>query len=1033
MANPDDYNEQNISQKPAMEVLNNLGYGILAPKDAEAMRGNLYNVLLTPILKKQLEKLNSFEYKDKKLKFSNKNIEQAIKDIDESLTHGLVKTNEKIYDSLMLGRSYQETLSDGTKRSFTIKFIDWENPQNNDFHVVEEFSVERENAKDHARPDIVLFVNGIPLAVIECKKSSISIKQGISQMIRNQGRDYIPQLFKFIQVVMATNKNETKYGTASTPAKFWSIWNEQDEKWHQNVLSEVVKNRKITVQDENIVSLFHPKRLLDLTKYFVVYDLDTKKIARYQQFFAVREIIKTINIYNEEGNRQSGVIWHTQGSGKSITMVMLAKYILSELPAERPRVIVVTDRKNLDKQIRGTFNHTRLKASRATSGNHLIKLIADSNADVITTLVHKFDTASKKTKATTSKDVFVLVDESHRTHYGELNIKMKNVFPNACYLGFTGTPLMKKEKNTMIRFGKLIHTYTIADGVRDKTIVPLLYEGKMVEQTVNQRAIDQRLDMITRNLNDKQKEEVKQKWSRFEKIASSDQRIKLIAFDINQHFVDNYKTKSASFTAMLATNSKIEAIRYLEAFEELGDINCRVVISPPDDREGYETVDHKSKDLVKTFWDKMMERYGDSEKYVDTIKDEFVDGDEIDLLIVVDMLLTGFDAPRATVFYVDKPMKEHTLLQAIARVNRLYEGKDFGFIVDYRGLLKNLDEALAMYTGAGLENFDPDDLKGSLYDVISIIGSLRQYYTDLINIFIPVKNKRDVEEYEVLLANDEIRDDFYNILSHFGRYLSIALESEQVYNALSKDELNTYKKDLKFYQELRKSVKLRYSDSIDHKEYEAHMQKLMDNYISAENIIRITNPVDILDKTNFEKELERLGSKRAKADAIRTRMSKSISEKWGGNPVFYKKFSERIEEVLQAYRETRISEGEYLDKMKGIVEDYRIGDSGITYPSSIKNNPHAQAFYGVMAEIVYEINEGRDLDDPIADLSLKVKSIIDKHVKVDFYDNIDIHNRIAQDIDDLLFDFKKEHTLELPFDQIDKIIEAVISISVKRF
>ncbi|MDW7777063.1 MAG: type I restriction endonuclease subunit R [Methanosarcinales archaeon] len=1033
MTNPYDYNEQNISQKPAMEVLHNLGYEIIAPKDAEILRGNLYNVLLTPILKKQLEELNSFEYKGEALRFSNKNIEQAIKDIDESLTDGLVKTNEKIYDSLMLGRSYEETLSDGAKRSFTLKFIDWGHPENNVFHVVEEFSVERENAKEHARPDIVLFVNGIPLAVIECKRSSISIKQGISQMIRNQGRDYIPQLFKFIQIVMATNKNETKYATTSTPAKFWSIWKEEDEKWHQNILSDVVKDRKITVQDENIVSLLHPERLLDITKYFIVYDKDMKKIARYQQFFAVKEIIKTINTNDEEGNRQSGVIWHTQGSGKSITMVMLAKYILSELPVERPRVVVVTDRKNLDKQIRDTFNHTRLKARRATSGNNLIRLIADNNADIITTLVHKFDTASKKTKAATSRDIFVLVDESHRTQYGELNIKMKNVFPNACYLGFTGTPLMKKEKNTMIRFGKLIHSYTIVDGVRDKTILPLLYEGKMVEQTVNQKAIDHRLDMITRNLNDKQKEEVKQKWSRFEKIASSDQRIKLVAFDIDQHYVDNYKTKNANFKAMLATSSKIEAIRYLEAFEELNDINCRVVISQSDDQDGYEAVDQKSKDCVKIFWDKMMERYGDADKYVDTIKDEYVNGDEIDFLIVVDMLLTGFNAPRATVLYVDKPMKEHTLLQAIARVNRLYEGKDFGFIVDYRGLLENLDEALDMYSGAGFENFDPEDLKGSLYDVISIIGSLRQYYTDLINIFIPVKNKKDVEEYEVLLANDEIRDDFYNVLSHFGRFLSIALESEQVYNALSKDELNSYKKDLKFYQELRKTVKLRYSDSIDHKEYEAHMQKLMDNYISAEEIIRITNPVDILDKTKFETELERLGSKRAKADAIRTRMSKSISEKWGENPAFYKKFSQRIEEVIQAYREARISEGEYLDKMKGILEDYRKGDSGITYPSSIKNNPHAQAFYGVITDQVNEINEDRDLYEPIADLSLEVKSIIDKHVKVDFRDNTDIHNRIAQEIDDLLFDFKKENDLELPIEQIDKIIETIKSISVKRY
>jgi type I restriction enzyme, R subunit len=823
MVNPYDYNELNISQKPALEVLNKLGYTIIAPADAELMRKNFHNVLLNPILKKQIEDLNSFEYKGKTYKFSNKNVEQAIRDINESLTDGLVKTNEKIYESLMLGRSYPEKLDDGTIRSFNIKFIDWKNQKNNVFHAVEEFSVERENAKDHARPDIVLFVNGIPLGVIECKKASISMKQGISQMIRNQGKDYIPQLFKFVQVVMSTNKNETMYATTSTPAKFWSVWKEQDEKWHQKILREVVENRKITRQDENIVSLFHPERLLDITNYYVIYDKDVKKIARYQQFFAVKEIIKTINEKNEKGNRQSGVIWHTQGSGKSITMIMLSKYILTELSADNPQVVVVTDRKNLDKQIHRTFNHTRLKASRATSGSHLIKLIEDNNADVITTLVHKFDTASKNAAGADSRNIFVLVDESHRTQYGELHIKMKNVFPNACYLGFTGTPLMKKEKSTMIKFGKLIHKYTIVDGVKDKMIVRLLYEGKMVEQTVNKKAIDQRLEMITRNLNDKQKEEVKKKWSQFEKIASSDQRIKLIAFDINQHFMDNYKTQSANCKAMLATNSKIEAIRYLEAFEELGDLNCKVVISAPDQREGFDAVDQKSKDQIKRFWDKMMQKYGDDDKYEDTIKDDFVNGDNVDILIVVSKLLTGFDAPRATVMYVDKLMKEHTLLQAIARVNRLYEGKDFGFIIDYRGLQLKLNEALEMYSGAGLENFDPEDLKGALLDVISIIGSLRQYHTDLKNIFIGVKNRKDVEEYEIMLENDEVRDNFYNVLSYFGRYLSIALESEQVYNALSADELNRYKSDLKFYQELRRSVILRYGGGIDHKEYEAQM------------------------------------------------------------------------------------------------------------------------------------------------------------------------------------------------------------------
>src|SRR5699024_9552335 len=455
------------------------------------------------------------------------------------------------------------------------------------------------------------------------------------------------------------------------------------------------------------------------------------------------------------------------GSGKSLTMVMFAKYILAEMFEYNPKVVVVTDRVELDKQIHDTFTHTRLKARRAASGNHLIDLMNDNSADIVTTLVHKFDIAQAKQEPIESRDIFVLVDESHRTQYGELHIKMKKVFPNACYLGFTGTPLMKKEKNTMIKFGKLIHTYTIADGVRDKAIVPLLYEGKMVDQTVNQKAIDNRLEMITRNLNDDQKQDVMKKWSLFERIASSNQRISMIAFDINEHFLKNYKTQDSYFKAMLATNSKIEAIRYLEAFEELGDLNCAVVISPPDQREGHEAVDVESKDKVQRFWKRMMDRYGTPDEYEDAIKDDFINGDEIDLLIVVDKLLTGFDAPRATVLYVDKPMKEHTLLQAIARVNRLYEGKDYGLIIDYRGLLDKLDQAMQMYSGAGLENFDPKDLDGAIYDVISIIGSLRQYHSDLLQIFAPIKNKQDTEEYEVWLEDEERREGFYDVLSKF--------------------------------------------------------------------------------------------------------------------------------------------------------------------------------------------------------------------------------------------------------------------------
>lgn len=1045
-----DYDEVNISQIPAVEVLKGLGYTYIESQQAESLRGNLYNVLLKNILKEKLVELNSYVYKGIEYKFSEKNIKQAILDIDEPLTDGLVKTNEKIYDSLMLGRSYQENLPDGTKRSFNLRYIDWKNPYNNVFHVAQEFSVERADGQNTVRPDIVLFVNGIPFAVIECKKASITMTHGISQMIRNQKKDYIPHLFKYTQIVMSTNKNETKYATCFTPEKFWSIWHEEDEIWLNNQIDKTVIGRLPTTQDKNIISLFHPERLLELTRFFIIFDKDVKKISRYPQYFAIKEIIKTINEMDKKGNRQSGVIWHTQGSGKSLTMVMVSNYILSQLSKCNPQIVIVTDRINLDKQIHKTFNHTRLSANRATSGKHLVDLINDNSADVITTLVHKFDTASNNQEPIERKDIFVLIDESHRTQYGELHMKMKKVFPNACYLGFTGTPLMKKEKNTLIKFGKAIHKYTIADGVRDKVIVPLLYEGKMVEQTVNRKAIDARLEMITRNLNKKQKEEVMKKWSQFQKIASSDQRISMIAFDINEHFMKNYKTKGSQFKAMLATNSKIEAIRYLDAFDDLGDLTCAVVISPPDQREGHTAVDEESKDKIKRFWDKMMNKYINEEDYEDSIKDEFIYGDELDLLIVVDKLLTGFDAPKATVLYVDKPMKEHTLLQAIARINRLYEGKDYGLIIDYRGLLKKLDEAMELYSGAGLENFHGKDLKGAIYDVISIIGTLRHYYTELINIFIPVNNKNDTEEYEVLLADEDLRENFYSVLSQFGRNLSIALSSEQVYNALSQEELHKYKKEFKFYQELRKSVKLRYSDTIDHKEYEAKMQKLMDNYISAEKVIRITNPVDILDEKGFEEELTRLGSKRAKADAIRTRMSKRINANWDENPAFYKKFSERIEKTLQEYKDKRISESQYLNCMKDIMNDFKNGYSGEEYPENIKNNPHARAFYGTIKEVfsektsfivkdetatyMYDDKIKNDLsNDNLGYIALEIHKIIDTHSKVDWHDNPEVHNRIAQEIDDFLYDYSKENNFEINFDDIDKIIENIKTIALRHY
>lgn len=1024
-----------ISQEPALQVLTELGYTYLSPEEVERKRKSLYDVLLLDVLESQLKKLNQFEYKGDSYSFSQTTVEQAIRDLDEDLTDGLVRTNEKIYESLMLGRSYEEHLNDGSKKSFTLQYIDWDHPENNVYHVTQEFVVERQNGEGTVRPDILVFINGIPLGVIECKRASVSTDQAVSQMIRNQKKEYIPQLFKFIQLVMASNKNEVKYATVNTPKKFWSVWKEEDKDWLDNTLKEIVTERLVTMQDRNLVSLFHPTRFLDLIKYFIIFDKNEKKVARYQQFFAVKEIIETVEGRDEIGNRQSGVIWHTQGSGKSLTMVMLAKYILSELWNYNPKVIVVTDRVELDKQIHQTFNHSRLKASKANSGKHLVELINDNNADVVTTLINKFDTAVRNQEPIQSKDIFILVDESHRTQYGELNIKMKKVFPNASYLGFTGTPLMKKEKNTMVKFGKIIHQYTISDGVKDKAILPLLYEGRMVEQTVNRKAIDHRLETITRNLSEEQKNEVMQKWSQFERIASSDQRIQMIALDINDHYVRNYKTAGSQFKAMLATNSKIEAVRYLEAFIDLSDLNAAVVISPPDQREGHDDVDSESKDKIQNFWKRMMDKYGDADKYEDGIKNEFVNGDDIDLLIVVDKLLTGFDAPRASILYIDKVLKEHSLLQAIARVNRLYEGKDYGIIIDYRGLLEKLDEAMEMYSGSGLENFDPEDIKGALYDVVAVVGKIRQHYSDLWDIFKNIKNKEDMEEYEVLLEDKVKRDLFYDTLSQFGRHMAIAMESEKVYDALSQEELEKYKRHLKFFQDLRRSVKLRYSDSIDHKEYEAKMQKLMDQYIAAEDMMQITNPVDILDRDRFEEEMNRLGSQRAKADAIRTRLTKSINVRYDENPAYYESFSERIEKTLEAYKEKRITEAEYWQRMNEMKKEYQEGAPVDDYPSKIQKNKHAQAFYGVTKKIFEETQELDESDAvySVADLALEVDLVVKEKTKVDWQDNTEVHKSIEQEIDDLIHDFLHKKSLDINYDEIDKWIDQIKTIAMRRY
>ena len=1024
------YLEVNASQKPAIALLQSMGYTYISPEDCEKQRGSRYHILLKDILRGQLRRLNRYSYAGAENEFSAANIERAMEELDEPLTDGLVRTSEKIYDALLLGKSYPETVGGGKSLSFNLKYIDWEHPENNLFHVTEEFSVESQDKLHNARPDIVLFINGIPFAVIECKAPHVSVDQAVEQMIRNQQADDIPQLFKYAQIVMATNKNAVKYATAGTPKKFWSVWKEQDTAFLDSQLAQLVTDRAPTEQDRNIISLFHRERLMELTRYFVLFDANVKKICRYQQYFAIREIIKTIAQQDSKGNRQSGVIWHTQGSGKSLTMVMLAKYILMELAVCNPRVVIVTDRKELDGQIAATFAHTRLNPARATSGRHLVELVTNGKADVITTIINKFNTAERLDAKNNSRDVFVLIDESHRSNYGSMAAKMHTVFPNACYIGFTGTPLMKREKNTLTKFGKLIHKYTIQDGVEDGAIVPLIYEGRFVEQKVDEENIDMWFQQTTKRLTDPQKEDLRRKWSSIRRLTSTDARIKRIALDINNHFVLGFK--DTGFKAMLATNYKRDAIRYLKCFEQFGDLNCAVVISPPDMRESVDDIDEGTDNMVIEYWEKMMKQYGDADTYEEAMKNKFCDG-EIDILIVCSKLLTGFDAPVCQVLYIDKELKEHGLLQAIARTNRLRDGKEYGLIVDYRGLIQKLDAAMDMYSGAGLENFEGGDLRGVVIDVLEALGQLRTAYTNLMDLFADVEDLRDTEAVEVALADEKKREQFYNLLCAFGRALNLALNSEQVYAALPGDERKKYQNRFVFFSKVRRSVKIRYCDAIDNREYEPLMQNLLDTHLSVAGLKQITNPVDILNKDDFERELEELGSLRAKADAITSRLSKSISAKYEENPAYYDSFSKRIKDALDQYKEKVISEAEYLAKMRSIMEDYHSGKSSVSYPERIKRNIHAQAFYGVITALFDDAQIEEMTPDFAAEIAEEITAIIAKHSRVDWTNNQTIHNRISQDIDDLFYAYEKNRGLVLSFDLIDKVIENVKTVALRRF
>ena len=1056
--------EDHISQIPALQVLQRLGYTYLSPSEAlELRRGKRDRVVLETVLTDWLRKHSRIQHRSGEYPFSEPNIVAAVEALTEVIYDGLVRTNEKVYDLICLGKSLQQSIA-GDLKSFTLHYIDWEHPENNVYHVTEEFEVIRAGADKPYRPDIVLFVNGIPLVVIECKRLDLGpgkdpLNQAIEQQIRNQKEDGIPKLFQYAQLLLAINKNGARYATAGTPRSFWSVWREEglDQATVQALanapLSPSQKDklfadrfryvrayfdrleasgREVTEQDRALYCLCRPGRLLELTYRYVIFDAGEKKIARYQQYFAVKKIMARIaSARDDRGARQGGVVWHTQGSGKSLTMVMLAKAIALEPTIDSYKIVLVTDRVDLDDQIYTTFKHCGKEVVRAGSGRSLAGLLSGNKAFIVTTVIDKFENAVRVMRqANIDPNVFVLVDESHRGQYGLMHGKMRQALPNACYLGFTGTPVMRKDKNTVVKFGGMIDVYNISQAVKDRAVVPLLYEGRHAAQSVD-TSIDSVFDAVTERLNEDQIADLKRKFATTDQLNKAAPRVVRIAMDISQHFQDNWQ--GTGFKAQLVAPDKATALLYKEHLDYFGKVSSEVLISAPDEREGDVDIYQANRERVIAFWKAMMQKYRTEAQYNKSLINAFKNEGDPEIIIVVDKLLTGFDAPRNTVLYLTRRLREHTLLQAIARVNRLFEKKEFGYILDYRGVLEDLDHALNIY--AALPEFDQDDLASyaeTLRNIDEEVSRLPQRHSDLWDVFKDVPNKYDEEAYEQYLGAEDRRVTFSERLTAFGKTLAIALSSETFLADTAAPRVTAYQRDLRFFEQLRSSVRLRYAESIDYSEFEPKIKKLIDTHVGAGQIEQVTDLVDIFDEDAFAKEVERLRGDAAKADTIAHRTHRTIIENMEKDPVFYQRFSKMLEDVIAAFRQQRLQEREYLKKvtetMRSVI--HRTGDA---IPPKLQHRDVAKAYFGIVGDaLAPTLEQERDAADISADAALAIDDIVNELCIVNWTTNSDVQNQMRTRIEDYLWDLKGAHQVDLTVDQIDLIMERCLDVAKVR-
>lgn len=869
-------------------------------------------------------------------------------------TRSLYDLNRAVYGLLRYG--VQVTPDVGENKE-TVRLIDWNNPLNNDFALAEEVTVRGENTK---RPDIVLYVNGIALGVLELKRSIVSVSEGIRQNLDNQKPMFIRPFFTTIQLVMAGNDTEgLRYSVIETGEKYYLTWKEESPV--ENLL------------DRHLLQVCNKERLLEIIHDFLTFDAGIKKVCRPNQYFGVKAAQERVR------RREGGIIWHTQGSGKSLTMVWLAKWIWENV--RNARVLIITDRTELDEQIDTVFKGVNEQMYRTKSGQDLIAKLNTDKEWLLCSLVHKFANRREEGNVVgfleevkhglprdfqAKGDIYVFVDECHRTQSGVLHDAMKEILPHAMFIGFTGTPLLKDDKEKSIQvFGSYIHTYKFDEAVKDEVVLDLLYEARDINQTItSQTKIDKWFEAKTKGLNDAALAQLKRKWGTMQKVYGSQSRLAMIVADIIYDMETDPRLSSGRGNAMLVSSSIYQACKFYELFTDEGFDRCAIVTSyhpSPADIKGEETGEGLTERLRQyDIYNKMLNGK-DPEAFETDVKDKFVhDPGQMKLLIVVDKLLTGFDAPSATYLYIDKQMKDHGLFQAICRVNRL-DGDDkvYGYIVDYKDLFKSLERSISDYTSEALAGYEKDDVEGLLSDRImkgkERLEEAREAIKALCELVAPPKETmefiryfcgKDTANMDMLRENEPKRVALYKLTAALLRaYANLANDLEEA--GYSVQEGEQIRSEVDYYTKVRAEVKRASGDDIDLKAYEPAMRHLIDTYIRADESRKLSAFDDIpLVQLIVERGMGALqdlpqsisSNKEAMAETIENNLRRAILDEQPSNPVYYAKMSELLDTLIE---ERQSQAQEYEQYLARIVELARqVGDSarGNSYPSALNTS-----------------------------------------------------------------------------------------------